>query len=153
MSKKEEPVAAAAEKDSGAPEEKRKIFKRADAPEWLLEACKVPDKPTEKEFNEAFAAKQKETLPTLITTIENWAEYLETPDWLFEATKVALGGAEGRELTEAQYLAACEHTANTPIGYVETRHIRKAHADVDPTDPKAVAGYAADHIRKKAGAK
>jgi hypothetical protein len=84
--------------------------------------------------------------------IEKWAKKNGTPDWLFAATKALLGGIEGFETTEAGYLAACQHTLNQPCGYTSQGigTARSAHAATDPTDPKAVAAYAAKHIRRGA---
>jgi hypothetical protein len=87
--------------------------------------------------------------------IEHWASVHKTEDWLFVTVKAAaFRNIEGFEVSEAGYLAAVQHTLNTPIGYTSAgvRATRDKHASIDPTDPKAVAAYEAAHVRK-AGAR
>lgn len=48
-------------------------------------------------------------------SVETWASELETPDWLFAATKTVKGWGLGRELSKSEFEAALVSTANLKI--------------------------------------
>jgi hypothetical protein len=75
-----------------------------DAPETPREALEA-EPPKLIALDEQFG----ETL-----TVEAWAEKHETPNWLFQATRVGLQWARGQEMTEAQFLKGIEWAANAP---------------------------------------
>ena len=89
-------------------------------------------------------------------TVEQWREQLKTPDWQFAAAMVGVFKAEGREVTERQYIAAIKHTINEPCGYT-TAGIgvaRGAHRAIDPLKhPEKVDEYERRYIRKLGGSK
>lgn len=77
-------------------------------------AKKTEDK-TEQVEVEAPATKISTPAPSGLKTIEVLALELNTPDWLMAGVKFHFHWGIGKEVTEAQFVAACEEVGGLKI--------------------------------------